>query len=29
MVICDVSRVFPNRLDPFDRIISNLLDGLT
>jgi hypothetical protein len=20
---------FPNRLDPFDRILSNLLDGLT
>jgi hypothetical protein len=26
---CDDDRVFPNRLDPLDRIISNLLDGLT
>jgi hypothetical protein len=29
MVVCDDDRVFPNKLDPFDRIISNLLDGLT
>jgi hypothetical protein len=29
MVVCDDDHVFPNRLDPFDRIISNLLDGLT
>jgi hypothetical protein len=29
MVVCDDDCVFPNRLDPFDRIISNLLDGLT
>jgi hypothetical protein len=29
MVVCDNDRVFPNRLDLFDRIISNLLDGLT
>jgi hypothetical protein len=25
----DDDRVFPNRLDPLDRILSNLLDGLT
>jgi hypothetical protein len=29
MVICDDDRVFPNMLDPFDPIISDLLDGLT
>jgi hypothetical protein len=29
MVVCDDDRVFPNKLDPFDRIIFNLLDGLT
>jgi hypothetical protein len=29
MLICDDDRVFPNKLDPFDQIISNLLDGLT
>jgi hypothetical protein len=29
MLVCDDDRVFPNKLDPFDRIISNLLDGLT
>jgi hypothetical protein len=29
MVICDDDRVFRNKLGPFDRIISNLLDGLT
>jgi hypothetical protein len=29
MLICDDNRVFPNKLDPFDRIISNLLDRLT
>jgi hypothetical protein len=28
MVVYDVDHVFPNKLDPFDRIISNLLDGL-
>jgi hypothetical protein len=26
---CDDDRIFPNRLDPLDGIISNLLDGLT
>jgi hypothetical protein len=26
---CDDDRVFPNRLDPLDRIQSNLFDGLT
>jgi hypothetical protein len=26
---CDDDRVLPNRLDPLDRILSNLLDGLT
>jgi hypothetical protein len=26
---CDDYRVFPNRLDPLDRIQSNLFDGLT
>jgi hypothetical protein len=26
---CNDDRVFPNRLDPLDRIISTLLDGLT
>jgi hypothetical protein len=26
---CDDDRVFPNKLDPLNRIISNLLDGLT
>jgi hypothetical protein len=29
MVVCDNDRIFPNRLDPFDQIISNLLDRLT
>jgi hypothetical protein len=29
MVVCDDVHVFPNKLDPFDRIISNLLDRLT
>jgi hypothetical protein len=29
MVVCDDDRVFSNKLDPFDLIISNLLDGLT
>jgi hypothetical protein len=29
MVFCDDDRVFPSMLDPFNRIISNLLDGLT
>jgi hypothetical protein len=28
MVICEDDHVFCNRLHPFDRIISNLLDGL-
>jgi hypothetical protein len=26
---CDDDRIFPNRLDLLNRIISNLLDGLT
>jgi hypothetical protein len=26
---CNEDRVFPNRLDPLDRIQSNLFDGLT
>jgi hypothetical protein len=26
---CDDDRIFPNRLDPLDRILSNLFDGLT
>jgi hypothetical protein len=26
---CDDDLIFPNRFDPLDRIISNLLDGLT
>jgi hypothetical protein len=29
MVVCDDDRIFSNKLDPFDRTISNLLDGLT
>jgi hypothetical protein len=29
MVVCDDDRVFPNRLDPFNWIIFNLLDELT
>jgi hypothetical protein len=26
---CDDDRIFHNRLDPLDRILSNLLDRLT
>jgi hypothetical protein len=26
---CDDDRIFPNRLDPLNRIQSNLFDGLT
>jgi hypothetical protein len=26
---CDDDHIFPNRSVPFDRIISDLLDGLT
>jgi hypothetical protein len=29
MVICDDDRIFPNKFDPFDWFIPNLLDGLT
>jgi hypothetical protein len=29
MVVRDDDRIFPNKLDPFDRFIPNLLDGLT
>jgi hypothetical protein len=29
MVVAMTIAFFPNMLDPFDRIISNLLDGLT
>jgi hypothetical protein len=29
MVVCDDDRIFPNKIDPFDWFIPNLLDGLT
>jgi hypothetical protein len=29
MVVRDDDHIFPNKLDPFDRFIPNLLDGLT
>jgi hypothetical protein len=29
MVVCDDDRIFPNKFDPFDWFIHNLLDGLT
>jgi hypothetical protein len=29
MVVCDDDRIFPNKFDPFDWFIPNLLDGLT
>jgi hypothetical protein len=29
MVVRDNDHIFPNKLDPFDRFIPNLLDGLT
>jgi hypothetical protein len=29
MVVAMMIAFFPNRLDPLDRIISTLLDGLT
>jgi hypothetical protein len=28
MVVCDDDRIFPNKIDPFDWFIPNLLDGL-
>jgi hypothetical protein len=28
-VVAMIIMFFPNRLDPLDRILSNLLDGLT
>jgi hypothetical protein len=29
MVVCDDDRILPNKFDPFDWFIPNLLDGLT
>jgi hypothetical protein len=29
MVACDDDRIFPNKFDPFDWFIPNLLEGLT
>jgi hypothetical protein len=29
MVVCDDDRIFPNKIDPFDWYIPNLLDALT
>jgi hypothetical protein len=29
MVACDGDRILPNKFDPFDWFIPNLLDGLT
>jgi hypothetical protein len=28
MVICDDDRIFPNKIDPLDWFVPNLLDGL-
>jgi hypothetical protein len=28
MVVCDDDRIFPNKIDPFNWFIPNLLDGL-
>jgi hypothetical protein len=29
MVVCDNDRIFPDKFDPFDWFIPNLLDGFT
>jgi hypothetical protein len=29
MVVCDDDHIFPNKIDPFDWFIPNLLDALT